>query len=180
MKKHVKDEPHTNNKMASEQDLMNGVDIESSMTDSGCKKELAELKDKFVRVSADLANFQLRVVKERASWVAQAQAEVFKQVITIVDDFERALYEHKKNADAVQCQTWLAGFELIGKRLAKMLVDGGVHEIDCLVPFDPHYHEAIMHVAVPDKKSGDIVDVLQKGYLFNDVVLRPARVSVAQ
>lgn len=169
MKKHVKDEPHTNNKTTSEQDTMHDT-----------AKELAELQDKFVRVSADLANFQLRVVKERALWVAQAQAEVFKKVITIVDDFDRALHEHQKSSDAASCQSWLAGFELIGKRLAKMLIDSGVREIDCSIPFDPHYHEAIVHVTVPEKKSGDIVEVLQKGYLFNDVVLRPARVSVAQ
>jgi molecular chaperone GrpE len=180
MKKDIKNDSHTTNKTSAEQEIVDGVAGAAQLLKvdtqlQACQQELAGLKDKFVRVSADLQNFQARITKERALWSQEAQIAVFKELLPIVDNFERALTEpalaNEKNS--------LAGLVLISKSLNKMLHHFGVREIDCTGTFDPQRHEALMHVNDSQKKPGEIVAVLQKGYQVNDVIIRPAKVSVA-
>ena len=182
MKSDIKNDLNPTNKTDGEQDIVGEPLVVSNKQDDqlqSCQKEVQELKDKFVRVTADLQNFQARVTKERAAWTLEARIEIIKNVLAIVDDFERALAEQRKHEDA-QLSAWLAGFELIGKRMSKLVADYDVKEIDCSGMFDPQKHEALMQVTDPQKKSGEIVAVLQKGYQLNDIVIRPAQVSVAQ
>ena len=186
MKKDIKNDLNPTNKTDGEQDIVGdsiGVGTTSGNKQNGelesCQKEVQELKDKFVRVTADLQNFQARVTKERAAWALEARVEIIKNVLAIVDDFERALAEQRKHENA-EFGAWLAGFELIGKRMTKLITDYGVTEVDCSGMFDPQKHEALMQVVDSQKKSGEIVAVLQKGYQVNDTVIRPAKVSVAQ
>ena len=175
--KHQDPNKKDNDKQAMNDHTEDNVSIQASLN---CQKELQDLKDKYIRVNADLQNFQARIAKERASWMYEAQAELILGLLSIVDNFERAFTEHQKQVHDEKFAAWLEGFELIGKELAKFLYDKGIREIDCSTTFDPHYHEAIAQIAVPDKQSNDIVDVAQKGYLFNDMVSRPAKVVVAK
>lgn len=146
-----------------------------------CKEEVATWKQKFLLVSADLNNFTRRVEKEKIHWMQAGQADLLKKILPIVDDFDRALQEHSKQDDAVKnLDSWLAGFELIGKELYKFLDKAGVKEIDCNQSFNPELHEALMNVASEKHTSGEIVSVLQKGFIFNDQVIQPAKVTVAQ
>jgi len=182
MKKDIKNDLNPTNKTDGEQDIVGEPFVGEACGDNqlhACQKEVQELKDKFVRVTADLQNFQARVTKERAAWTLEARVEIIKNVLAIVDDFERALAEQRKHENA-ELGAWLAGFELIGKRMTKLITDYGVTEVDCSGMFDPQKHEALMQVADAQKKSGEIVAVLQKGYQLNDIVIRPAKVSVAQ
>jgi len=161
----------------------NSVDKKIECTDSplkNCQKELQDMKEKYLRVSADLQNFQMRIAKERALWAQEAQADLVLGLLSVLDNFDRALAEHQKQEHDEKFNAWLEGFELISKNLYEFLYKKGIREIDCSTTFDPQYHEALAHVAVPDKKAGEIVEVIQKGYLFNDTIIRPARVAVAK
>ena len=145
-----------------------------------CKKELDVWKEKYIRVAADLENFSKRVDKERVQWRVSGQAALLTPLLEIVDDFDRAFEQLNKNNAEVSAQSWITGFELIRKALHKFLESHDVVEISTAIPFDTHYHEALMEVESPDHKSGDIVAVLQKGYTFKGQVLRVAKVSVAK
>jgi molecular chaperone GrpE len=139
-----------------------------------CHAQKDEWKDRFLRTAADFENFKKRSEKERMLWMSTAQSAVLQDLLTIVDDFDRAFAQP---ADASNAR---AGFELIYKALQKMLEKYGVTEIKDASHFDPAKHEAIMQVEAANKQSGDIIQVLQKGYLFKGEVLRPAKVSVAK
>lgn len=143
-----------------------------------CMQELQEWKSRFVRVSADLENFRRRVEKERIDWMRVAQAEVLQDLLSVVDDFDRALQEGEKSDSDIA--SFLEGFSLISKSLYKLLEKYGVTEITEHKTFDPNLHEAIAQVDSPDHQSGEIVQVMQKGFMLKDKVLRPAKVTVAK
>jgi len=154
---------------------------ETSQTElQTCQAELQALKEKFIHVSADLENFTRRINKERMQWAHRAQELVFSDVLSIIDDFDRSLEEQKKVELTKEMQTWLSGFNMIRSALAKFLDKYDVQEITEVKIFDPNIHEALMQVESSDHQSGDIVQVMQKGYRFKDTVLRPAKVSVAK
>ncbi|HJM68961.1 MAG TPA: nucleotide exchange factor GrpE [Candidatus Babeliales bacterium] len=136
-------------------------------------------KEKFIRASADLENFQRRITKERASWVEQAQADVFIDLLTIVDDFDRALSHHDKEESETD-KGMRKGFELIYQALYKLLDKYEIKEISEVKVFDPEKHEAMTQVDSVEHESGDIVHVLQKGFHVNDRILRPSKVAVAK
>lgn len=146
-----------------------------------CLMDLAGAKDKYLRLQADFENYKRRSEKEKMSWMLSAQAGVLLDVVTIVDDFDRALSEAQKNAEQnPTLATWVTGIELINKALYKLLSKYGVEPMKDYTIFDPEKHEALMHVESPDHQSGQIVSVLQKGFMHKDTVLRPAKVSVAR
>lgn len=145
-----------------------------------CRKEVDSWKEKYVRVSADLENFSKRVDKERVQWRTAGQSSVLTGLLEIVDDFDRAFEQLNKAGTDAQAANWILGFELIHKALHKFLESHEVVLISTSVPFDTHFHEALMEVESPDHKSGDIVAVLQKGYTFKGQVLRVAKVSIAK
>jgi|GEM_PF-5097176 len=138
-----------------------------------CCQQLARLQDKYTYALADLNNFRQRVDRERAQWVGAAQIDIIKKLLPIVDDFDRALQDTDTTAD-------IAGFGLIYKSLMKVLTSIGVEVMTDVMIFDPAKHDAIMQVDAPNHTSGDIVDVLEKGYMFNNEVIRPAKVTIAR
>ncbi len=145
-----------------------------------CQAELRDWKDKFMHVSADLQNFKRRIEKERATWILRAQEDVLIKLLAIVDDFDRALSEHQRSERTPEFDAWLKGFELIGASLYKFLAQVGVKPIEEVATFDPQLHEAIVQVEDPEQTSDTIIDVVLKGYMFHDQVLRPAKVTVAK
>ncbi|HML19376.1 MAG TPA: nucleotide exchange factor GrpE, partial [Candidatus Dependentiae bacterium] len=132
------------------------------------------------RLAADFENYKKRVERDRGSWTYTAQAEILRDILPVVDDFDRAIAEYRKSEHAGQYAAWISGFELIRKALDKFLSNHGVTLIEQMIVFDPQYHEAIAHIESPAHSSGQIVDVIQKGYMLNDKVLRVARVAVAK
>ncbi len=142
-----------------------------------CQSSLEEWKEKYVRVNADFDNFRKRTAKDQTFWRQTAQIEVLLPIIAIVDDFDRAL--ETQTGDQVS-RVGLEGFELIHKSLNKYLQTLGVEVMTDYDTFNPEYHEAIMQVDAPGYENGSIVSILEKGYLFKGIVLRPAKVSVAK
>lgn len=138
-----------------------------------CLNQKEEWKDRCLRTTADFENYKKRAEKERSLWITSAQSSILSDLLSIVDDFDRAFSLSQENQS-------LTGFSLIHKELHKFLEKHGVTEIKEVKQFDPHLHEAIMNAESADHESGAIVQVLQKGYMFKGQVLRPAKVSVAK
>jgi molecular chaperone GrpE len=145
-----------------------------------CTKEVAELKDACKSIAADFENYKKRVERDRVVWRNSSQAEVLRSILPVIDDFDRAMVEYEKIEKSSNHEAWIAGFDLIRKALDKFLQSYGVTILKQLDHFDPELHEAIAQVDSPTHESGAIVDVVQKGYMFNGQVLRVARVTVAK
>lgn len=140
-----------------------------------CQNELATWKEQCVRVTADFENYKRRMSKEQAQWTFISQKSIMLDLVNTLDDFERALEQHENQEDALY-----KALEMMHKSLVKLLEKHDVKSFASYDQFDPELHEAIAHVPSPDKESGDIVDVVSKGYMIKDKVLRYAKVAVAQ
>ena len=138
-----------------------------------------EWTEKYLSLTADFQNYKKRVTQERTDWAQDAQKAVFVDLLVIIDNFERALEQEKKHENVERLE-WLAGFEMIYQSLEKLLAKFGVQAITDFSVFNPKYHEALLQVDSEQHKSGEIVQVLQKGYTMHDKVIRPAIVSVAK
>jgi len=145
-----------------------------------CKNQLDDVKGKLVRVSADLQNYKRRVEKEKIQWIQIAQSEIIADLLSVVDDFDRAMVEYEKKELPKELQSFLDGFVMISKSFYKLLEKYNVKEITENKQFDPTLHEAISQIDSPDHKTDEIVEVVQKGYMLKDKVLRPAKVVVAK
>lgn len=134
-------------------------------------KRQAEDNDKYLRLAAEYDNFRRRSAKEREGVYADAYAEAVKQLLPILDNFERAAAYSSGDALA-------EGVKMILKGVPEALSKMGVSEIECKT-FDPNLHNAVMHVEDEAYGEGEIVEVLQKGYIRGDKVIRYAMVKVA-
>ena len=144
---------------------------------SACQAQVVEWKDKYLRVNADLDNVNRRAAKDRALSQHTAQVAIVLPLLTIVDDFERALEQQATTTDVHKL---VEGITMIHTSLVKYLASVGVEPITEYGEFDPELHEALTSVVSDTHASGMVVSVLQKGYLFRGKPLRPAKVSVAQ
>ena len=169
------DETNQNNAAAFDQSATQ----ENSEQLTACMSELAGTKDRYARLGSDFENYKRRMEKEKSVWMQSAQTAILSDLLGIVDDFDRALQAGKQNEQESTAQL-LSGFDLIEKSLHKLLSKYGVTPMKDYQTFDPEKHEALMHVDSPEHTSGDIVQVLQKGFMFKDAILRPAKVSVAK
>ena len=139
-------------------------------------RDLAEMKDKYLRLYSEFENFRRRNAKERLELISNANRELIVDLLPVLDDFERA--EEALGQDD-QSQNMRQGFELIHKRLKSILKGSGLKEMENQkgADFNTEYHEAIAQVPVEDKKlKGKVYDVVEKGYFLNDKVIRFARV----
>ncbi len=139
------------------------------------ERELAEMKDKFLRLQADFENVRKRHARERIELFQNAAGDMMKELLPVLDDFERALAV--ENDQAVH-----EGMSLIYNKFKRTLDGKGLREMEVLHQnFDPEFHEAITNIPAPDDSlKGKVVDVIEKGYYINDHVLRYAKVVVGQ
>ena len=136
------------------------------------------LNDKLLRVTAEMQNMKRRY-EEEISRIYKYEGESFiKKTLGILDNFERAINMDNENLED-EVSKFLNGFKLIYNELKKDLEEVGVSEIDCLdKPFNPETMEAVMTEAIEGKDSGVVTNVMLKGYIYNDKVIRPAMVKV--
>jgi len=137
--------------------------------------ETNQWMDRFLRVSAEFENFKKRTSMEQIQWIQRSQQKIIIDVLSIVDNFERALQQKNETNESL-----FVGIEMIYKSCLALLKKYNVEEIPTSGAFDPEKHEAIMQVDSADHASGEIVLVVQKGYMMNNQIIRPAQVSVAQ
>lgn len=135
------------------------------------KKQLADTSDKYLRVLAEYDNFRKRSQKERDGIYSDAYVDCVKNMLPIIDNLERVL---TLEGD----ETFMAGLKLIVNQTHEALNKMGVHEIECKA-FDPNLHNAVMHVEDEAYGENEIVEVLQKGYIYGEKVIRYAMVKVA-
>lgn len=141
------------------------------------QKERDDLYDRLLRKTAEFDNFRKRVERDRKEMIEWAAADVINDLLSIVDDFDRAMA-----ADAPpEAQQYKAGLEMIQRQLAELLKKRGVSTVEALgADFDPHVHQAVAYEEVPGAREGEVVGVMAKGYKLGDRLLRPALVKVAK
>ena len=171
-----------------DENMPEGTDMQNTEAEAAEKKEpqadpikkmqdeLAEAKDKYVRLYAEFDNFRRRNAKEKLELISSANEQLLKSLLQIVDDFERAEKAFKEKNDKES-----EGLLLIHNKLKKMLDQYNVKtmEIEKGSDFNTDLHEAITQVPTPDEKlKGKVVDVVEKGYLLGEKVIRFAKVVV--
>ena len=140
------------------------------------KQEVAEEKDKRMRIQAEMMNIKKRSDDTLAMYRKYANEDILKSLLPIIDNFERALsMENDENRE------FLKGFAMIYTNILNILETNEVKEIVSLnETFDPEVHQAVLTEKSEDVESGIVIEVLQKGYKYKDKVLRPAMVKVSE
>ncbi|HUP50487.1 MAG TPA: nucleotide exchange factor GrpE [Thermoanaerobaculia bacterium] len=136
--------------------------------------DAAEWKNRYLRTLADFENYRKRIEREKAEYLRHALAGIFKELLPVLDNFDRAL-DHAEEGDDFH-----KGVLLIYKQLFDTLKKGGLRPIEeSGIRFDPNIHEAVIREEVPSVPNQTVVEILQKGYFLHDRLLRPALVKVA-
>jgi len=140
------------------------------------KEEMAALYDRLLRKQAELDNFRKRTQREREEFRQIANESLIRELLPVLDGFERAL----KQRDPAVPESFYDGMELIHRQLNDVLGRAGLEATETAGQlFDPHYHQAVETVKDPRRRDQEIVEELQRGYMFNRRLLRPAIVRVA-
>ncbi len=137
--------------------------------------DLAESKDKYLRLYSEFDNYRRRTAKEKLDLMQTAGERIIVELIPIIDDFERAI----KSADSKDEAAMLEGLNLISQKFEKTMQNQGLKQMETPVGtgFDPDIHEAITQIPAPKKKlQGKIVDTIEKGYYLGEKVIRFAKV----
>lgn len=139
---------------------------------------IKELEDKLVRNNAELVNYKRRKDDETTRILKYANEDIVLELLPIIDNFERAIKLDDNNLED-ELSKFLSGFKMIYSGLIDLLNKYEVKEIDSLnKPFDPTYHQAVLTGRDEEKESGIILEILQKGYIYKDKVIRPTMVKV--
>ena len=142
-------------------------------------QKAAEWQDKYIRLSAEFDNYRKRTLKEKADLIRVANEDLLKDILPVVDDFERGIDFVDKSQDLNALKT---GVHLIYNKFTEFLKQEGLKEIEAKEQaFDPDFHEALTKIPAPGEElKGKIVDVVEKGYMLNDKVIRYAKVVVGE
>jgi molecular chaperone GrpE len=141
-------------------------------------EERDQLRDRLLRTTAEFDNYRKRIERERRDMADRAAESLLLDLLPLVDDLERAL---AAEASGESAEAYRRGVELIHKQMLDLLARRGVTPMEARgADFDPHLHQAVASEAVEGHRDGEVIDVLRKGYLINDRLLRPAMVKVAQ
>lgn len=143
---------------------------------SDAEKTIAELKDTMLRERADIENQRRRLQRELEQARRFANEGLLRELVAVYDNLEHGLAATTDNAASLR-----EGMQLTLKSLDKVISDHGMKVVDPLgQPFDPELHQAMSMVTTTDQAPDTVVTVMQKGYLLNDRLLRPAMVMVAK
>ena len=153
------------------------VNVEELSVEEQLTLDLANEKDKHLRLFAEFENYKRRTSKERIDLFKTANQEVLLAILPVLDDFDRAIIEIKKSEDEVL----LKGVELIHDKLKSTLFSKGLEEVTVKAGdlFDADFAEAITQIPAPSPNlKGKIVDVLEKGYKLGDKIIRFPKVVI--
>lgn len=136
-----------------------------------------ENHDLRLRASAELDNYRKRAMQEKSRILKYKNEELLRDLLPVMDNFQRAL-DHPVNSEGAEA--FVDGVRMISSMLRDVLERYGVKEITAIDErFDPNWHEALSRVPVPDKEPNIIIQELEKGYTYQDRLLRPSRVVVS-
>ncbi|HPX06776.1 MAG TPA: nucleotide exchange factor GrpE [Tenuifilaceae bacterium] len=164
---------------ASEQQQEVTTEVKEENPTEELKKQLDEQKDKYLRLSAEFDNFRRRTLKEKMDLTKYAAEDTLKSILPVVDDFERAMKSIDTTTDIEAVKE---GLRLIHGKFIEFLKTKGVTEIEAMgLPLDTDKHEAITLIPAPEENlKGKIVDVIEKGYILNEKVIRFSKVIIGE
>jgi molecular chaperone GrpE len=155
------------------------VNTEEKALLAGLEEKLKEKEDKYLRLAAEFDNYRKRTLREKADLTKFVGGDIISGLLPVIDDIDRAIesMNEAKDMDAMQ-----KGIKLIRDKFKEFLKQKGVTEIQALgQEFDTDLHEAITKIPAPDKKDkGKIIDVIVKGYILHDKVIRYSKVVVGE
>ncbi|MEW6111353.1 MAG: nucleotide exchange factor GrpE [Thermodesulfobacteriota bacterium] len=165
-------------------DAAKGSEVEWDRDRAQCAQLLVDLareafdkQDRWIRSVAELDNFRKRTAQERQKLLKYRNEELLLDLLPVLDNFERAM-EHTEHTGP--SEGFLEGVQMIAQMLSDALAKHGVKKIESLGrPFDPTMHEAIAAVPAVGQEPNTMIDVVEDGYMYQDRLLRPARVVVA-
>jgi molecular chaperone GrpE len=177
----VKDEVNSQGetKQNAENQVENQEEQEQKNSEPTAEEKYAELNDRFIRLYAEFENFRRRSNKERLEVISSANAGLLKDLLPVLDDFERAIINNDQVTDI---EIVKEGFALIQNKFKSILDSKGLKEMNAKgEPFDSELHEAIANIPVSEEEQkGKVIDDIEKGYYLNDKVIRFAKVVVGQ
>ena len=173
------DEPQSGEEMVEVMEIAPVDDLESLRSElEEWQSKAQEYLDGWQRARADFANYKKRVERDQAQAYQAAAANILKRFLDVLDDLDRALNNRPQEGEGA---AWASGIELIYRKFQSILESEGVSIMQAEEQyFDPNLHEAISHEENDDYESGQIIEVVKKGYLMGEKVLRPAMVRVAR
>ena len=149
-----------------------------SVAEEAPKAEEVDWRDKYLRLQAEFDNFRKRTLREKMALVESGGSDVWKAVLPVLDDMERAIAASEKSEDINALRE---GEKLIYNKFVDIMRQKGVVEIEALdTEFNPDLHEAIARFAAGKEKSGKVIDVVQRGYKQGEQVLRYTKVVVGE
>ena len=175
MKTNKKDKTSSKSKKNKPEDK----EVEKNSSENEIQKEDQDFKEKYIRLYSEYENYRKRTAKEKIDLITNASENVIKELLPILDDFERAIDNNKNVEDASVLKE---GFDLIYSKMHKGLINQGLKPMEANgKDFDSEIHEAITKIPAPNEKlKGKIVDVIEKGYQINEKVIRYAKVVVGE
>ncbi|WP_440953463.1 nucleotide exchange factor GrpE [Methanococcoides sp. FTZ1] len=157
-------------------DVSENVTVENPEATSA-DSEILGLKEQLVRQRAEFENFRKRSIREKEEFRKFALENLMVDMLEVYDNFERALESARKTDDV---KSVIEGVEMVFRQFVSILEKEGLKKIDCAgKEFDPHLHEAMMHVQTTVHPDQHVVDVCKPGYELNSKVIRHAMVTVA-
>lgn len=161
-----------------EQELQEQVEETQTPTTEELEARIAELEDKNLRMMAEFDNYRRRTNKEKLDLMATAGESIFKEMLPLIDDFERATEAMNKTDDIEAVRE---GIRLIQQKFISFLDKQGVHAIEIEgVDFNTDEHEAVTTFAAGEEQKGKVIDCTQRGYKLGDKVIRFAKVVVGE
>lgn len=159
------------------------ADKETEKTDKGddFEKKYNEVNDKYLRLYSDFENFRRRSAREKMELIDNAGGGVIKEILPVLDDFERALSAENDKEEKAS-ESFKEGITLVYQKLMKTLQAKGLKPMENIgKEFDSDREEAVAKIPAPKKKmKGKVIDVVEKGYYLNDKILRHAKVVVGE
>jgi len=175
-----KNEPETKDNTANAEDTEKAEALQQEETaEASLEDKLKEKEEKYLRLAAEFDNYRKRTIREKADLTRVAGEYILSDLLPVIDDFDRALESMDSASDMVAVKK---GVQLIHGKFREFLKQKGVKEIQAMgAYFDTDMHEAVTKIPAPAKKEkGKVVDVIEKGYLLHDKVLRYARVVIGE
>jgi len=162
-------------------DDANSSETEEESELKKCKDELKAWEDKYLRMHAEFENIKKRMEREKEKSVAYAQEQFARDLLPVIDSLELALSSIPTEEGSDEHLAKLReGVQLTLEQFVKTFEKYHIKVIEIDGGFDPNFHDAVMQVDSEEHESGQIVQVLQKGYMYKERLLRPAMVSVAK
>lgn len=166
---------------SSEEEECTSISVEEELEQKveALNEQLEDMKDKYLRLSAEFDNYRKRTIKEKAELILNGSEKSILSILPVVDDLERAI---KTMETSTEVEAVKEGVVLIYNKFISVLGQNGVKIIETNdLPLDTDYHEAIAVIPAPSKEAkGKIMDTVQTGYVMNDKVIRHAKVVVGE